>query len=231
MGDYLALDLASLRNERPIPLVSFAEKMQDREVNACHKSLRLHWKKPAAAREMIREHQHNPQIVSSSTSICPTLESPDPQNLAQMHYHSAWRWKPSTATSETGPGVGRSKVPFQFLVVSETSSWPDRPWRGDAARFARIGRGKSLGRRHILTELKRRLESTRTIQLSTAILRRKTPTATSCAPLQHPRVAKQYQRIAQEMFYMRRSGGPAGSSSSSISWTRCKSWSALWTAT
>jgi hypothetical protein len=125
IGQLVQVDLA-LAAKRPapeqgsVPLERFQKRLEDRageELPAAALKERL--KGPPPQTPLFREHSLKEEAGFDFNKYLAKLQSKDPQKEAQLHYLVRLAVTATDNNVETGPGTGRTKMPLNFLVVSE----------------------------------------------------------------------------------------------------------------
>jgi hypothetical protein len=125
IGQLVQVDLA-LAAKRPtpeegsVPLERFQKRLNDRageELTVNAMKQRLTGPPPQAP--LFREHALKEEDGFDFNKYLAKLQSKDPQKEAQLHYLVRLAITATDNNVETGPGIGRTKMPLNFLVVSE----------------------------------------------------------------------------------------------------------------
>lgn len=137
-------DLAQKRSEgeQEIPLEEFQHALErgsigDLSMNALEQALKDHAyeqkrraqaqaeqksytpEKRVVIRPLYKEHSLKDEEGFDMKKYLPRLKALDPTKQAQLHYLVKISIAATDNNVETGPGVGRNRAPFAFLVVSE----------------------------------------------------------------------------------------------------------------
>ena len=140
----LRADLALERSEgeQQVPLEGFQRVLEGRSIdelslNALEQMLTEHAQeqkrrqqaqeeerkyvapKRVEARPLLKEHSLKDEEGFDVKRYLPRLKVLDPQKQPQLHYLIKIAVEATDNNVETGPGVGRNKAPFTFLVISE----------------------------------------------------------------------------------------------------------------
>jgi hypothetical protein len=118
----LANDLAygGKSKEGTVPLERFLNRLEDRAaeeltLNALLEQL----KQKPPHRGLFKEHLLKEEDGFDFKRYLPTLKVKDATKEAQLHYRVRLSVSATDNNVETGPGIGRNKAPFTYLVVSE----------------------------------------------------------------------------------------------------------------
>jgi hypothetical protein len=106
--------------EGSVPLERFQKRLDDRageELPAAALEERL--KGPPPQTPLFREHSLKEEAGFDFNKYLAKLQSKDPQKEAQLHFLVRLAVTATDNNVETGPGTGRTKMPLNFLVVSE----------------------------------------------------------------------------------------------------------------
>jgi len=107
--------------EGTVPLERFLNRLEDRageELTLNALLQQLEQKPPQRA--LFKEHLLKEEDGFDFKRYLPVLKSKDPTKEAQLHYRVRLSVSATDNNVETGPGTGRNKAPFTYLVVSET---------------------------------------------------------------------------------------------------------------
>jgi len=124
MNHVIALDKAQakkqLSEEGAIPLERFLNRLEERSADEVTMNQLLeNLKKKPPARPLFKEHLLKDEDGFDFKKYLPKLKAIDPTKEAQLHYQVRLSVTATDNNVETGPGTGRNKAPFTYLVVSE----------------------------------------------------------------------------------------------------------------
>jgi hypothetical protein len=169
VGQLVKVDLALAAKRQPpeqgsVALERFQKRMEDRATEELPLNALLErLSGPPPQPSPFREHSLKDEDGFDFNKHLAKLQSKDPQKEAQLHYQVRLAITATDNNVETGPGVGRSKVPLNFLIVSENELLAQILFEEDSLR-ERLEKAVDNLKKHkiILDEQVAKLEDART---------------------------------------------------------------------